>query len=91
MNVVNIPVAEPRIVEALHGVVDVQSVLALVVDLMFHVSSGLLRFSAIASASTVLPVPGSPRIKSGFSSAQATLTASRSSGVTRYVSVPVKR
>src|SRR5438552_10331090 len=64
---------------------------ALVVDLMCHCTSGLPRLRATSSASSVLPVPGSPLTSSGRSSVTAALTASIRSGVAMYVSVPSKR
>src|SRR5439155_26001867 len=44
---------------------------------------------AMASASCVLPVPGSPRTRSGRSSASAQLTALSSALEVRYRSVPL--
>src|SRR5260370_31057064 len=43
---------------------------------------------AMASASCVLPVPGSPRTSSGRSSANAQFTADSSADEVRYLSVP---
>ena len=48
---------------------------ALVVDLMCQVNSGAPIAFATSSASTVLPVPGSPLISSGRSSTIEALTA----------------
>jgi hypothetical protein len=53
----------------------------LVVDLMCQVSSGAPTLLAISSASTVLPVPGSPFTSSGRSSTMAALTATFRSSV----------
>ena len=48
--------------------------MAFVVDFTCHVSSGMLKASATALASSVLPVPGSPFTSSGRLSATAALT-----------------
>src|SRR5580692_934477 len=47
--------------------------------------------SAIAWASSVLPVPGSPLTRSGLSRARAQLTAASRDSLVRYVGVPAKR
>ena len=60
-DVLHVAVAEARVVEALHGVVDVEAVLR--ARRALHVPAdelGMPSASAIASASSVLPVPGSP-------------------------------
>jgi hypothetical protein len=54
---------------------------ALVVDLMCHSISGAPSALAISSASTVLPVPGSPLTSSGRSSVIAAFTATFRSSV----------
>src|SRR5882724_11083925 len=51
------------------------------VDLTCHSISGALRLLAISSASTVLPVPGSPLTSKGRSSVIAALTATLRSSV----------
>jgi hypothetical protein len=53
----------------------------LVVDLMCHSINGAPTPLAISSASTVLPVPGSPLTSSGRSSVMAALTATLRSSV----------
>src|SRR3978361_364991 len=62
---------------------------ALVVDLMCQVRSGAPIALATSSASTVLPVPGSPLISSGRSSTIEGLTAILRSSVVTYFLVPV--
>src|ERR1700683_3732249 len=61
---------------------------ALVVDLMCHSSKGIDSERAISAASSVLPVPGSPLIKSGRDSTIAAFTAAINSSVAMYRSVP---
>ena len=60
------------------------------VDLMFQIISFFPRDLATASASIVLPVPGSPLIRRGFFSAMATFTALKSSSLATYSPVPAK-
>src|SRR4051812_8801587 len=58
---------------------------------MCHESMGIPRPSATCRASSVLPVPGSPLMRSGRSSATAQLTASTSGPDAIYPGVPLKR
>ena len=61
---------------------------ALVVDLMFQMISRFPRALATASASMVLPVPGSPLINRGFFNAIAIFTLAMSSSLATYSPVP---
>src|SRR5262245_52657573 len=58
---------------------------------MCQVMIGTLIASDTSKASWVLPVPGSPLIRSGRSRVMAALTATRKSLVAMYLSVPSKR
>src|SRR5580698_4411497 len=61
---------------------------ALVVDLMCHSCKGIASERAISAASSVLPVPGSPLMRSGRDNTIAAFTAAISSSVATYRSVP---
>ena len=74
-------VAELAVAQAVDGVVVVEALLRLCRRLDVPLDEGRVERGRDLSASTVLPVPGSPFTRSGRSSTMAALTATRRSSV----------